>query len=121
MKTEETTAYKLIRQRKDGSYGPLFFDAKLRIPFGEWLESKDMGEKKGFAYRPGWHCCFSPNAPHLSIGGRAWVEVKVKDFTTYPRPEHQGGDWILAKNIKFVRKLDESEYGASYEDTKEKE
>ena len=82
----------------------------------EWLTAKDMGKKEGFSHRPGWHCCYTPNAPHLSVKDRAWMEVVVKDYTTYPRPKEQGGDWILAKYIKFIREIDKSEYGVSHED-----
>jgi len=96
-------AYKLIKKRKNGTYGPLFFDARLNIPFGVWLDAKDMGPKKGYARRPGWHCCFTPCAPHLSNKGRVWAEVEIEDHSTYKRPKCQGGAWLLAKRIKFNR------------------
>ena len=65
---------------------------------------------KGFAIRKGWHCCFVPLAPHLSIKlangeQRVWVECEVEDYATYNRPESQGGTWILAQKMKVVREL----------------
>lgn len=95
-------AYKLVRRRKDGSLGPLFIDARLRIPFGEWLPARHDIDKKGFAYRPGWHCTFDMNAPHLSEKDRVWVRCEIEDYETYARPESQGGSWLLAQRIKFL-------------------
>lgn len=94
-------AYKLFRVRKDGSIGPLFINARLRIPMGEWLQAEEH-PTKGFAYRPGWHCTFKPVAPHLSEKGRKWFEIEVEDYTTYARPESQGGSWVLAERMKVV-------------------
>jgi hypothetical protein len=95
-------AYKLVKIRKDGSIGPLFINVKQRIPFGEWLEAEDHLNPK-FAHRPGWHCCFKMVAPHLKMmDNRVWVKCEVEDYTTYPRPESQGGSWILANKIKFL-------------------
>lgn len=94
-------AYKLVRQRKDKSLGPLFINTKLRIPFGKWLKAEEH-PTKGFAFRPGWHCTFSKYAPHLSTKDRVWARCEVKDFETYDRPKSQGGTWILAKYIRFL-------------------
>lgn len=94
-------AYKLVRRRKDGSLGPLFINARLRIPLDQWLEA-EAHEKKGFAFRPGWHCCFTMHAPHLSEKDRVWVKCEIEDHTTYDRPESQGGAWVLANRIKFL-------------------
>ena len=59
-------AYKLFKVRKDGSIGSLFFAAKDKLPTGIWLKAKSL-HKKGFAFRPGWHTCCLPYAPHLSL------------------------------------------------------
>ena len=67
----------------------------------DWLDA-EAHERKGFAFRPGWHCCLKPEAPHLSEKGRVWVKVEVEEYETYPRPESQGGSWVLAKRIKFL-------------------
>ena len=97
------TVYKLVRVRKDGTLGPLFINARLRIPMGKWLMAESY-PTKGFAYRPGWHCCFEMNAPHLKkTSSRVWVECRVRDYITYDRPESQGGAWVLADHIKFVK------------------
>lgn len=97
-------AYKLVRKLKDGSLAPLFINQRLRLTFDEWLEAEDH-PTKGFAHRPGWHCCFTQHAPHLSEKDRVWIEVEVEDFTKYDRPESQGGAWILANRMKVIREL----------------
>ena len=60
------------------------------------------------------HESFIPFAPHLSMRlasgeQRVWVECEIEDWTTYNRPESQGGNWILAQKMKIVRELTESE------------
>lgn len=94
-------AYKLMKQRKDGSLGSLFIGAAARLPLDTWMESECI-PKKGFALRQGWHCCIKPVAPHLSKEGRVWVKVEVKDTTKFPRPESQGGTWILADQMRII-------------------
>ena len=95
-------AYKLMRMRKDGTLGSLFINKKAVIPLGEWLEAEDH-PTKGYAHRPGWHCTFKPEAPHLTMRGRVWVEVEVEDYGVFERPINQGGKWILAKIMKVVK------------------
>ena len=96
------TAYKLFHQRRDGSLGPLFINRRQRIPVGVWLDAKPH-LTKGYAYRPGWHCLRQPKAPHLKIGpDRLWCRVRVRDYMVCFRPEHQGGKWILAQQMKVV-------------------
>ena len=100
-------AYKLMKLRKDGTLGPLFINSSMRIPVGEWLEAEDH-KTKGFAHRPGWHCCFEPNAPHIkkepkSGENRVWCKVQIKGKTRkYDRPESQGGAWVLANNMRVL-------------------
>lgn len=106
--SETLTVYKLVRKMKDGRLAPLFINAKSRLALGEWLPAEDH-PTKGFAHRPGWHCCFHPVAPHLSEKGRVWIEVKIKDTTTYKRPESQGGSWVLANQMKVIRELSKLE------------
>lgn len=96
--------YKLLRKRKDGSLGPLFINAKLRIPVGEWLEAEEH-PTRGYAFRPGWHCTAEPKAPHLSEKGRVWAKVEIRDFTEMRRPASQGGLWYLANQMKVVKVL----------------
>lgn len=95
--------YKLFRKRKDGSYGPLFINRKQRMRLGETYQAEEH-RTKGFAFRPGWHCCRTPNAPHLSPKGRVWVKVHVSqdDITPHPRPESQGGMWYTANKISLL-------------------
>lgn len=88
--------FKLVRLRKDGTLGPLFINARQRIPIGKWLKAEEH-LTKGFAFRPGWHCTTKPIAPHLSEKGRVWVKVSVKNATKIVRPDIQGGTWLLAK------------------------
>lgn len=110
-----TTAYKLLRLGKDGNLHPLFIERNQTIPVGEWLQAEDnstYATTHGFASRPGWHCCFKPIAPHLktelaSGEKRVWCEIEVDHSTikTYPRPESQGGTWILAQRMRIVRTM----------------
>lgn len=104
------TVYKLFKQRKDGSLGPLFINRKLRVPVGEWMEAEDH-PTKGFAHRPGWHCTYLPHAPHIMLEPkvgpkRVWAECEARGTKTYKRPESQGGKWVLADELKVVRVLD---------------
>lgn len=96
--------YKLFRLRKDGTLGPLFINARLRVPVGKWLTAEDH-PTKGFAHRPGWHAALAPVAPHLSTKGRVWCEVELTSTRLYDRPESQGGTWVLAKRLKVVKML----------------
>ena len=100
-------AFKLFKQRKDGSLGPLFINARQRVPVGVWLDAGDH-PTKGFAHRPGWHACRTPEAPHLAKvtktgPARVWVEVDLADYTVVPRPAMQGGSWFLANRMRVVR------------------
>lgn len=98
------TAFKLLRLRADGSLGPLFINRKQRIPVGRWLKA-EAHRTNGFAFRPGWHCCAEPKAPHLGTRGRVWAKVEIKGAKEHRRPEHQGGLWYLAKRMKVVEVL----------------
>lgn len=40
---------------------------------------------------------------------RVWVECEVDDFSTYNRPESQGGTWILAQRIKIIKELNDND------------
>ena len=97
-------AYKLFKVRKNGTIGPLFINARQVIPVGEWLNA-EAHPTKGFAFRPGWHCTLTPNAPHLSEKGRAWFRVEVEDAKQYDRPESQGGTWVLANRLRVLERL----------------
>lgn len=102
-------AYKLVRKGKDGLLYPLFITRNKPTPIGVWLPAT-CNPTKGFAVRCGWHCCFTPYAPHLKerlANGeqRVWIEVEVEDWESYDRPESQGGAWILAQRMKVVREL----------------
>ena len=102
------SAYKLVRLRKDGSLGPLFINRSQRIPLGMWLQAESH-PTNGFAYRPGWHCCAKPEAPHLSKKERVWVEVSIKGETKHFRPESQGGLWYTAEQMRVERVIIEGE------------
>ena len=97
------TGFKLFRLRKDGTLGPLFINRKLRVPIGVWLEAEEH-RTKGYAFRPGWHACISPFAPHLSEVGRVWAECELNGVSYEQRPASQGGKWLLARHLK-VRKI----------------
>lgn len=98
-------AYKLFRVRRDGSIGPLFICRKARIPVGKWLRARAI-RTPGYAFRPGWHCCSKPVAPHLSKVGRRWYKVEIAGhFERHERPESQGGLWYVARFIKVIGPL----------------
>lgn len=93
--------FKLVRLRKDGTYGPLFMNRRQRLEPGKWLPAEDH-RTKGFKHRPGWHLTKVPVAPHLSTKDRIWIEVEVKDYQEIQKPVHQGGEWILANWMKVI-------------------
>ncbi len=97
-------AYKLFRKRKNGTLGPLFINRKLVIPQLTWLKA-EAHRTKGFKFRPGWHCCSKPIAPHLSMKERVWCEVEITGVEKVLRPESQGGLWYLSKRLKMIREL----------------
>lgn len=101
-------AYKLMRQRKNGTLGSLFINARAVIPMKQWLNA-EFYPTHGFAPRKGWHCTFYPYAPHLGTKGRVWVEVEVEDISTFDRPECQGGSWILAGKMFIIKLLSNEE------------
>jgi hypothetical protein len=103
-------AYKLLRVRPDGSLGSLFFARKARLPTGKWLPAQNL-HQKGFAYRPGWHACPWPVAPHLKMKlatgeTRAWFLVHLRQVTVHERDESQGGTWYTARQLKIIRRLE---------------
>ena len=115
-----TIGYKQFKQRKDGSLGPLFINAKQRIEVGvDYPYEKHF--KKGFAFRPGWHICSKPIAPHLSKKNRVWAKVTFTHMETLKRPKTQGGIWYLGSSMKVLEILENvTELGESedeYEET----
>jgi hypothetical protein len=91
-------AYKLFRKRKNGTYGPLFINKRQKLLSQQVYEAEDH-PTKGYAHRPGWHCCAQPVAPHLSKKDRVWCVVYISDYETVRRPDSQGGLWYLAKRM----------------------
>jgi hypothetical protein len=97
-------AYKLFTVRKDGTLGSLFINRRQRIPVGVWLQAESH-PTKGYKLRPYWHCTPEPTAPHLSIEGRRWHEVLIKEVVEMERPKSQGGTWYLAGQLKVIGDL----------------
>jgi hypothetical protein len=104
---EPRTAFKLLTLHKDGSVGSLFIHRRNRLTVGGEMLPAENHPTKGYAERMGWHCCRTPEAPHLSPKGRVWAEVVVADYVEVERPECQGGTWLLANQMRVVRLLDE--------------
>lgn len=101
--------YKLFRVRKNGTIGPLFINRKAVLPINEWMEAEEH-RTKGFAFRPGWHACIKPEAPHLKTelaNGevRRWYKVELAECRIYNRPESQGGTWVLAQFLKILEEV----------------
>jgi len=101
-------AYKLVRLLKSGEITPLFINKKKRLPIGEWMDA-EVHPTDGFALRPAWHCCATPDAPHLSKKGRVWIEVEIEDYTEFMRPLVQGNVWYLAQRMKIIEILNEND------------
>ena len=97
-------AYKLFRKRKDGTYGPLFINRKQKIHKGEYYNAESH-PTPGYAYRHGWHCCSTPNAPHLSYKDRVWCKVEINDYREHQRPQSQGGLWYTAGQLRVLEEL----------------
>lgn len=105
-------AYKLLRKRKDGSLGSLFvgrsFILKKNI---NYMASTNLPHK-GLAYRPGFHCCSKPIAPHLKMTlsngeQRVWAYVELDgEIEKIKRPECQGGIWYVSSMMKILKILD---------------
>ena len=111
-----TVVYKLFRKRKDGTLGPLFINARLRIQLGKWMEAEDH-PTKGYAHRPGWHATFVPVAPHLSEKDRIWCECQAFNIRRFQRPQSQGGTWVLAKHLRVMRELTSADVEQIRKDT----
>jgi hypothetical protein len=100
---DEVIGYKLFRLKPNGRLGPLFINRRQDIQLGTWLPAESH-PTKGFAVRPGWHAALQPCAPHLkeslaSGERRVWVRVRLRGTKLYPRPESQGGTWVLAEEL----------------------
>ena len=93
--------WKLLRLRADGTLGPLFINRRQVIPIGRWLPA-EAHRTAGYAFRPGWHVCPEPVAPHLSKRGRIWARVEVRGVQEVRRPASQGGVWWIAQSMKVV-------------------
>ncbi len=95
-------AYKLMRERKDGTLGSLFINRSERYKVGGFMIAKSY-PTKGFALRPFIHCTAEPEAPHLSAEGRRWVAVRI--VGPYARMEYRGKTWLLANQVQIMEKL----------------
>lgn len=96
--------YKLFRELKNGAISPLFINRKQRLQTGVWYEAEEH-RTPGFTFRPGWHICEKPEAPHLSKRGRAWYKVEFEEKERLDRPESQGGVWYLGSKMKILERL----------------
>jgi len=97
--------YKLFRKRKDGSYGPLFINRKLRLEPGQWYQAEDH-PTKGYAVRPGWHIYRTPEAPHLKLkSDRVWCRVEFHKKEQLDRPASQGGVWYLGSVMRILGEI----------------
>lgn len=99
-------AYKLLRERRNGTLGPLFIEKRRVLERDQWLQSHDV-PTKGYAYRPGWHACALPQAPHLKLtDDRHWHVVELGGkIETHARPQSQGGVWYTAETMRIHDRL----------------
>ena len=108
---EPIIAYKLFRERKDGSIGSPFINKKQRLELNTPYLAKAYN-KSGFKFRPGWHCCQNPIAPHIKTNPksgekRVWYKVAITDVTVIERSEKYGGNWLLAQNLTILERVDQ--------------
>lgn len=89
---------------KNGDIKPLFINKSKALPLNIWMDAENH-PTKGYAIRKGWHCTLTPEAPHLSMRGRAWYQVEIDDYEYYNRPESQGGTWVLAQRMRIIKPL----------------
>lgn len=95
-------AYKLMRERKDGSLGSLFINRRARYYPGDVMVAKPH-PTPGFAFRPLIHCTDRMEADHLSKAGRRWVLVYIYGDVEWF--QHRGQSWPLAQKLKIMSKM----------------
>lgn len=102
---------------KDGILHPLFVDREQEVPVGVWLTAqvarrnamgKVLSKLGPLAFRPGWHLCEVPYAPHIGIkedgkikymhDNTVWCLVEVYDEVDYTIDAHARG----VRNGKFI-------------------
>ena len=96
--------YKLFRKRLDGTYGPLFINRKQRLLPGVLYEAESH-PTFGYTYRPYWHICSKPEAPHLTNKNRIWCKVEFDLHLSYIRPMCQGGVWHLGNTMTILEEM----------------
>lgn len=106
---DEVYGYKVFRLKRNGELGPLFINRQQDVPKGVWLTAEDH-PTPGYAHRPGWHATEEMHAPHLKMhlaSGevRVWVRVLLRGVKRYQRPDAQGREWILARELKVLEVL----------------
>jgi hypothetical protein len=137
-KTKKAYKLFQVKKTHPNKIFPLFIGATVPTPMGEWVEAKSI-PKKGFALRLGWHVGTLPIANHLKNKqgeypeDRVWAEVEIPadvdwqleadktpskglqnqvpvgGYYRFPRPKHQGGEWLIAGAIKVNRILSNEE------------
>jgi hypothetical protein len=97
--------YKLFRKRKDGTYGTLFINTKLRMIKGVVYQEEDH-PTKGFAHRMGWHILPRQESNRLAVKthwcNRVWCTVEFEYKDTIYKPESQGGMVYIGSTIKIL-------------------
>ena len=106
MGIKHITGYKLFHVRKNNTIGPLFINRSQVIPLKTWLRA-ERHYTKGYKFRPGWHICSKPYAPHIKLNcksqKRAWYKVEFTLYEELKRPEAQGGLWYIADLIRVIK------------------
>lgn len=95
-------AFKLMRITRDGNFKSLFIcKNRTYAPGPRWYRAGKF-PTKGFAVRTGFHCLAAPSAPYLSMKGRIWACVQIREYQVIERPASQGGTWYLAKYMRIL-------------------
>lgn len=99
------TGYKLLRKRRDGSYGTLFINRKLKLYPGIWYPAEDH-PTSGFAHRPGWHVLPKPESNRLALkDNRVWCLVLFDHKETINKPLSQGGPCYIGNSLMIVEEV----------------
>lgn len=128
-------AYKLFRVR-DGKLYPLFIGRSKPIPMGVWVEAeciptKGYAVRPGWHVAPEPEAPHLCKRDGTMAADRRWARVEIPDtdngwqeiaeesptkdlrdrvpeggFYRFPRPAHQGGEWLIAGRMKVIELLD---------------
>lgn len=103
-------AYKMCREYKDGTFGPMFVGTEERFSIGVWVKARMNFRRKmdkvysrlgWLKFRPGLHFAEYPYAPHIGIKENGaikymhddvvWLECEITDEIDYTADANERG------------------------------